>query len=257
MKPAKVPKGRGGKVAAERSTHRTLKLDDAGRILGIPELTLREHHHERSRVRRAARGVRVPPGQDQSLKSASRALRAGRISIRLGRLGGVSSTANGAGRRPGREPWTNPTTRRRSPRSRGISAICTPTSEVRLGDDRRARRRRPPRVHIFAPIHRQRQPLVPPRRTTLTKPTPSRALSSVSRDATDEDIKRAYRTLAQVAHPDKHASPALREVRPGATPRRGPQMGVPTPVRSPHRLAGARRPRLTSPPTSLRAGRLA
>ena len=104
VKPAKVPKGRGGKVAAERSTHRTLKLDDAGRILGIPELTLREHHDERSRVRRAARGVRVPPGQDQSLKSASRAIRAGRIiSIRLGRPRRclVHSERRGASSRPG------------------------------------------------------------------------------------------------------------------------------------------------------------
>ena len=36
---------------------------------------------------------------------------------------------------------------------------------------------------------------------------------AVGRDATDEDIKRAYLNLAQVAHPDKHASPAMREVR--------------------------------------------
>jgi DnaJ-class molecular chaperone len=39
---------------------------------------------------------------------------------------------------------------------------------------------------------------------------------SVARDASDEDIKRAYRNLAQATHPDKHSSPMLREVRQGA-----------------------------------------
>ena len=128
---------------------------------------------------------------------------------------------------------------------------------MRLGEDRRARRRRPPRVHIFAPIHRQRQPLVPPRRTTLTKPTPSRALSSVSRDATDEDIKRAYRTLAQVAHPDKHASPALREVRPGATPAAVLRWACPLPsdprIDSPARVVPASPP--LPPPSAQAASR--
>lgn len=37
------------------------------------------------------------------------------------------------------------------------------------------------------------------------------ALLSVKRDASVDDIKRAYRRLAQVAHPDKQASPMLRE----------------------------------------------
>jgi len=38
--------------------------------------------------------------------------------------------------------------------------------------------------------------------------------SSVARDASDEEIKRKYRALAQTLHPDKqHGSAALREVR--------------------------------------------
>ena len=37
------------------------------------------------------------------------------------------------------------------------------------------------------------------------------AALNVKRDASEDDIKRAYRRLAQVAHPDKQASPALRE----------------------------------------------
>ena len=36
------------------------------------------------------------------------------------------------------------------------------------------------------------------------------AALNVKRDASEDDIKRAYRRLAQVAHPDKQAS-ALRE----------------------------------------------
>ena len=38
--------------------------------------------------------------------------------------------------------------------------------------------------------------------------------STVARDASDEEIKRKYRALAQTLHPDKqHGSAALREVR--------------------------------------------
>ena len=50
-----------------------------------------------------------------------------------------------------------------------------------------------------------------------SRPTPSFDSSlvssiAVSRDATEDEIKKAYRTLAQTCHPDKHSSPALREV---------------------------------------------
>jgi preprotein translocase subunit Sec63 len=48
--------------------------------------------------------------------------------------------------------------------------------------------------------------------TRLSLPFPLLCIA-VARDATDEDIKRAYRSLAQTTHPDKHSSPALREVR--------------------------------------------
>jgi hypothetical protein len=41
----------------------------------------------------------------------------------------------------------------------------------------------------------------------------ARAACAVARDASEEDIKRAYRALAQAVHPDKHPSAALREVR--------------------------------------------
>jgi hypothetical protein len=38
------------------------------------------------------------------------------------------------------------------------------------------------------------------------------AVLGVGRDASEEDIRRAYRSLAQAVHPDKHAGAALREV---------------------------------------------
>jgi curved DNA-binding protein CbpA len=38
-------------------------------------------------------------------------------------------------------------------------------------------------------------------------------LRAVPRDASDEDVRRAYRFQAQALHPDKHTSAALREVR--------------------------------------------
>ena len=217
VKPAKSAERTRGKVAAERSTHRTLNLTTPAGSLDPRACPSRAPWRTTARAS-CDLAVCAFPDEGQSEK------RSRRDESLANKLAGGSRpawrclvTANGAARRPRREPWTIPTTRRRSPRSRGTSAICTPTSEVRLRDDRRARRRRAPRVRIFAIPRHQRQPLVPPRRT-LTKPTPSRAPSSVSRDATDEEIKRAYRNLAQVAHPDKHASPALREVRPGALP---------------------------------------
>jgi hypothetical protein len=94
-----------------------------------------------------------------------------------------------------------------------------------------------PSVSIRAsvvPAQRQRHPPPPDARSRSRSPSPA-----VGRDATDEDIKRAYRNLAQVAHPDKHASPAMREVRlaappassppPPRTPRRGPFLPSATP----------------------------
>jgi hypothetical protein len=41
----------------------------------------------------------------------------------------------------------------------------------------------------------------------------ARSAFAVARDASEDDIKRAYRALAQAVHPDKHPSAALREVR--------------------------------------------
>ena len=38
------------------------------------------------------------------------------------------------------------------------------------------------------------------------------ALLAVRKDASEEDIKKAYRMLAQTCHPDKHQSAAMREV---------------------------------------------
>ena len=60
-----------------------------------------------------------------------------------------------------------------------------------------------------APLDSTRCPLAP-------SPFDSSLFSSsiaVSRDATEDEIKKAYRTLAQTCHPDKHSSPVLREVR--------------------------------------------
>ena len=51
-------------------------------------------------------------------------------------------------------------------------------------------------------------PLAPSRLPPPKKKSPS---AVVSRDATEDDIKKAYRALAQVAHPDKHSSSVLRE----------------------------------------------
>ena len=48
----------------------------------------------------------------------------------------------------------------------------------------------------------------PPPPSAEKKQSPS---AVVSRDATEDDIKKAYRALAQVAHPDKHSSSVLRE----------------------------------------------
>ena len=36
------------------------------------------------------------------------------------------------------------------------------------------------------------------------------AILNVSRDATEEDIKRSFRQLAQAYHPDKHTDAALK-----------------------------------------------
>lgn len=87
-----------------------------------------------------------------------------------------------------------------------------------------------PSVSIGAsvvPAQRQRHPPPPDARSRSRSPSPA-----VGRDATDEDIKRAYRNLAQVAHPDKHASPAMREVRLAALPPPLPRrLGPPAAVR--------------------------
>ena len=84
-----------------------------------------------------------------------------------------------------------------------------------------------PSVSIGAsvvPAQRQRHPPPPDARSRSRSPSPA-----VGRDATDEDIKRAYRNLAQVAHPDK--MPPRRRgaprrppapLPPPRTPRRGP-----------------------------------
>lgn len=37
------------------------------------------------------------------------------------------------------------------------------------------------------------------------------AILNTSRDASEEDVRRAYRNLAQVYHPDKHTDPELKE----------------------------------------------
>jgi curved DNA-binding protein CbpA len=69
------------------------------------------------------------------------------------------------------------------------------------------------------------------------------ARRAVARDASVEDIKRAYRTLAQAVHPDKHPTAALREVR--ACTRRGARVSaLPTFVREARR-GGTARTRLT------------
>jgi DnaJ family protein C protein 11/ATP-dependent RNA helicase DDX10/DBP4 len=55
---------------------------------------------------------------------------------------------------------------------------------------------------------------VPPARSFPPPPSAEKKQSPsavVSRDATEDDIKKAYRALAQVAHPDKHSSSVLRE----------------------------------------------
>ena len=36
------------------------------------------------------------------------------------------------------------------------------------------------------------------------------AVLNVSRDASEEEIKRAFRNLAQTCHPDKHSDPTLK-----------------------------------------------
>jgi len=52
-----------------------------------------------------------------------------------------------------------------------------------------------------------------PRSAGTASATPERPLPAVGREASDDDIKKAYRLQAQTLHPDKHSSAALREVR--------------------------------------------
>ncbi len=37
------------------------------------------------------------------------------------------------------------------------------------------------------------------------------AILNIPRDASDDDVRRAYRNLAQVFHPDKHTDESLKE----------------------------------------------
>ena len=76
-----------------------------------------------------------------------------------------------------------------------------------------------PRRTDAIPRRSQRCPLADAR-TAHTRPSfapsspPSAEISpsaAVSRDASEDDIKKAYRALAQVAHPDKHSSSVLRD----------------------------------------------
>ena len=45
----------------------------------------------------------------------------------------------------------------------------------------------------------------------MREPDPSYySVLNVSREASDDDIKRAFRNLAQTYHPDKHSDPELK-----------------------------------------------